>query len=56
MEAYEADGKMFARVDDYLDPLFYWAQKAHVYPNLFQVAIKALAVPATSVLSEQVFS
>ena len=40
----------------YLDPLVFWADKKDVYPNLFLLALKVLPVPATSLLSEQIFS
>lgn len=40
----------------FLDPLVFWFERRALYPHLFQVALKALGVPATSVLSEQCFS
>ncbi len=39
-----------------LDPIEFWVSRAGQYPCLFELACKSLAVPATSVLSEQVFS
>ena len=40
----------------YIDPLAYWFDKRSTLPQLFNAAMKVLSVPATSVLSEQVFS
>ena len=36
----------------YLNPLLYWQERRTQYPCLFQLALKAMSVPATSVLSE----
>lgn len=38
------------------DILAYWQMKEHRFPRLFKVAMTVLAVPATSVPSERVFS
>lgn len=38
------------------DPLKYWQTLKHAYPMLFNIAIKYLAVTATSVPSERLFS
>lgn len=56
MNVYEAESQMYRRNPDYLDPLEFWKQKRDIFPSLFKVALKVLPVPATSVLSEQVFS
>lgn len=56
MRAYESDSNLYRRNPDFLDPLYFWSQKGSLYPNLYMVALKLLPVPATSVLSEQVFS
>ncbi len=40
----------------YLDPLKFWYDRRDVYPCLFQLALKTLSIPATSVLSKQCFS
>ena len=39
-----------------VDPLAWWSDKQHEYPNLYYVAKKYLAIPATSVPSERIFS
>ena len=41
---------------DNLNPLQWWASSAMCYPRLSQLATKYLALPATSVPSEQAFS
>lgn len=38
------------------DPLKYWQTLKHAYPVLFNIAIKYLAITATSVPSERIFS
>ena len=44
------------RLDRTLDPLQWWSRKAMRLPNLAKLAKQILAVPATSVPSERVFS
>ena len=39
-----------------IDPLVWWSDKEHEYPCLYYVAKKYLAIPATSVPSERIFS
>ncbi|KAL0883411.1 hypothetical protein ABMA27_016796 [Loxostege sticticalis] len=45
---------------DYLDrksnPLIYWENRKHTYPDLYKMAMKYLCIPATSVPAERVFS
>lgn len=38
------------------DPLQFWEQRKKVFSNLHKIALKYLCIPATSVLSERVFS
>ncbi|KAK7930580.1 hypothetical protein WMY93_006975 [Mugilogobius chulae] len=38
------------------DPLVYWAQKKELYPHLYELALKYLCIPASSVPCERVFS
>lgn len=38
------------------NPLEWWAQRCHVYPQLYKLAMKKLCIVATSVPSERVFS
>ena len=56
MVAYESDAQIFRRNPHYLNPLQFWSDKRSTYPMLYKLALKMLAVPATSILSEQVFS
>ena len=45
-----------AYLDRVEDPLVYWARNAGVFPHLYKLAMVHLAIPATSVLCEQIFS
>ncbi len=56
MQRYEADGASFQNDARYLNPLLFWHEKKDSYPQLYQLALRFLSVPSTSVLSEQVFS
>ena len=56
MKVYEEEKKHIRVNDEWLDPMAFWSAKAGVYPCLFRLALKMMSVPATSVLSEQVFS
>uniref|UniRef100_A0A182NC58 HAT C-terminal dimerisation domain-containing protein n=1 Tax=Anopheles dirus TaxID=7168 RepID=A0A182NC58_9DIPT len=38
------------------NPLLWWQQRKNIYPNLFELVIKYLNVPATSVPCERIFS
>ncbi len=53
---YLRDRENIEATDKYLDPLAYWFDKRSTLPKLFAAGMKVLSVPATSVLSEQVFS
>jgi hypothetical protein len=53
---YVNDRELIESTPRYLDPIAYWFDKRVSFPNLFLAALKALSVPATSVLSEQIFS
>ena len=52
MLAYESEQKVGKHKHISMDPLYYWASKRHTFPCLYEIALKILAVPATSVLSE----
>jgi hypothetical protein len=56
MNLYELDSKKWRSGSKYLNPLVFWYEKRHTYPNLYKMSLKFLAIPSTSVLSEQVFS
>nr|XP_022910666.1 zinc finger BED domain-containing protein 1-like [Onthophagus taurus] len=50
---------LLARKDIYgviQDPLVWWHQRKHIYPNLFQIMKKRMCVMATSVPCERIFS
>ncbi|XP_071055030.1 E3 SUMO-protein ligase ZBED1-like [Onthophagus taurus] len=50
---------LLARKDIYgviQDPLVWWHQRKHIYPNLFQIMKKQMCVMATSVPCERIFS
>jgi len=38
------------------NPLSYWRERKHLYPNIAMLARLYLAIPATSAASERVFS
>lgn len=38
------------------DPLQYWKKKQKTYPHLYQLALKSLCSPSSSVACERVFS
>ncbi|XP_036336147.1 zinc finger BED domain-containing protein 1-like [Rhagoletis pomonella] len=38
------------------DPLFWWCQRKHIYPRLFQIVKTRLCISATSVPCERIFS
>jgi hypothetical protein len=40
----------------YNNPLIWWCLKQHQYPILSKIALRVLAIPATSAPSERVFS
>jgi hypothetical protein len=52
MNSYELDSKKWRSGSKYLNPLVFWYEKRHTYPNLYKMALKFLAIPSTSVLSE----
>jgi len=47
-------GSRAAPIDS--NPLTFWQQNTHLYPNLSKVARKYLCIPATSTPSERLFS
>ncbi|KAG9273603.1 zinc finger BED domain-containing protein 4-like, partial [Astyanax mexicanus] len=64
-QAPNATASAIAEVQGYLrdahlsrveDPLKYWTEHKAVYPHLFQVAVRYLCTPASSVPCERVFS
>ena len=38
------------------DPMVWWQQNKHVFPNMFKLATKLLPCPASSIESERIFS
>ena len=56
IRCYLGDRDNIINTNKYVDPLAYWFDKRSVLPLLFSAAIKVLAIPATIVHSEQVFS
>ncbi len=56
METYESDSNIWRKEAQFLNPLVFWWHKKTAYPSLYKLALKLLAVPSTSVLSEQTFS
>jgi hypothetical protein len=45
-----------AHISHHQDPLLWWRENKHLYPNIAQTARKWLCIPATSTPSERVFS
>lgn len=56
MDTYEMESQQWKKGKRYLNPMVFWHEKKGAYPNLYKLALKVLAIPSTSVLSEQVFS
>lgn len=52
----ELKSYLLEKMDPHCKPLEWWRRNEHTFPKVAQVAKKVLAVPATSVPSERIFS